>query len=94
MFGVDADVAEQLTTEDRDDEPFEVLEENWPTVLFFLEVCEHWSVVPLGGIKGLDWDYVNMELEHGRFEMTPEIWSGLKIMERAGTKELNKSKEE
>lgn len=70
------------------DEPFEVLEENAEAVELFLAVCGQWRVAPMGGVLGLDWQFVSLELQ---FRDTPSRkgWAGLKIMERTARKVLN-----
>ena len=75
---------------DEEDEPFPILEEHAEAVALFLAVCAHWKQAPMGGIVGLDWHFVDLELRHGGHEITPETWQGLKTMERAACRELNR----
>ena len=76
--------------EDEAYQPFPILEEHAEAAALFLAVCSQWRMGPLGGFIGLDWHFVDLELRHGGHEITTETWQGLKTMERAACRELNR----
>ena len=76
---------------------FEVWPENWATVEAFEVVETQWRVTALpGGIEGgkvywhgLDYAGVAAGLAGHGIETTPELWSGLRLMEAAARDVLN-----
>lgn len=73
---------------------FDVWPENWETVQLFLAVQTQWRMAPMGGVVGLDYAAVDAAIRHLRRPMTPELFAGLQIMEKAAIAELNRDRGE
>lgn len=72
----------------------EVWPQNWPMVRAFAEVMTQWRVVPVGtaGIiyVGLDYAGARAALALARIRPTPELWDGVRVMEREAMAVLNR----
>lgn len=84
----------QIPVQEADDEAFDVAEENWQSLLFFLACDTQWRVVL--GMAGLLWiglDYTACDVVARRLkvpdEEVAELWADLKVMEGAALPELN-----
>lgn len=66
-----------------DEAEFEVWPENWGTAQLWLTVSRKWAHRPMGGLLGLDWHFVELELRYGGWEIEPKMWHGLQLMESA-----------
>lgn len=74
--------------------------ENWPTVEAFLAVSSQWRVVAIGGgmapampvYIGLDYAAARVGLDAAGIAVTPELWTGLRVMEAAACSALNEEK--
>ncbi|MCE2910213.1 MAG: DUF1799 domain-containing protein [Burkholderiaceae bacterium] len=65
-------------------EVFEVLPENWPTLLAFLAVQTQWRIGGMGHPVGLDYQGVDVALRRLRIEDPDgELFAGLQVMEIA-----------
>jgi hypothetical protein len=67
-----------------------VLEENWDTVQFFLCVQTQWRMGGMGGFLGLDYNVFPIVAQAMSITLTQELFTGLRLMERAAAAELNK----
>lgn len=71
--------------------------ENWDTVRAFLAVSTQWNVVSIGGGLapaqtywiGLNYPGVEVGLRSAGIDATPELWTGLRVMEAAAKASLN-----
>lgn len=102
MCGAPAEIIERArngrAASDGDENCFEVWEQNWDSVLFFLLVGTQWRAI--GGIDRVLWlglDYAGVETsmraeQIARVNRKP-LWSDLRAMERAALEVLNKQKE-
>lgn len=72
---------------------FPVWPHNMSIVIAFLAVSTQWHLVALGtgGVywQGLDYARVTAGLDRAGIALTPEQWSGLRLMERAAAAERN-----
>ena len=69
---------------------FEVWPENWPTIEFWLEVSTQWKMGALGGYIGLDYVSIDIDIRRSELKVTKEQWCGMKVMESAAIRILNK----
>jgi hypothetical protein len=71
----------------------EVWAENWDIVAAFASVMTQWRVVmpPKGQplYLGLDYTAARISLGAARVRVTPELWAGLQVMERAASAAMN-----
>jgi len=76
---------------------FGVWPEHWDIVAAFLSVATQWKVVSLGGgfepsrirVIGFDYAAVRAGLDAEAFQVTPDLWRGLRVMESAACAALN-----
>lgn len=82
-----------------DDGTCEVWASNWPVVEAFLAVSSQWRVTSIGGgmapvlpvYVGLDYSAARVGLDAAGIEVTPVLWSGLRVMEAAACAALNEA---
>lgn len=82
-----------------DDGTCEVWECNWPIVEAFLAVSSQWRMTSIGGgmapvlpvYVGLDYSAARVGLDAAGIEVTPGLWSGLRVMEAAACAALNEA---
>jgi hypothetical protein len=71
----------------------EVWPENWDTVAAFVAISTQWRALamPTGHIRymGLDYTGARAGLDAAGVEVTPELWTGIRIMEDAGRAAAN-----
>ena len=95
FFGVsDKDAEEAMKDVSDEPEVFEILEENWPTVEFFMAVRGQWRTASsmAGGIRyALDYSaFREARLGLGiRMSQWPGIFRGVQIMESAALEVFN-----
>lgn len=77
---------------------FEVFEENWPSLLFFISLKTQW-VIALGGMGGAVYIGLNypaveaaMNLKQIPKKERPSLFHDLQVMEEAALEVLNKQK--
>lgn len=87
-WGAPQDVMEQFA-EAQPDTDFEVYQENWQTVLLFLQVQSQWRM-GMNGPVGLDYSAVQLICSINKQALTPELMEGLQIMEMAALAAMNK----
>lgn len=67
--------------------------QNMSIVVAFLSVATQWCLVSLGngGLywQGLDYARVSAGLDRAAIMLSPEQWSGLRLMERSAASTLN-----
>lgn len=76
----------------------------WPDHVVIVEafavIAKQWRVVSVGGgiapsflmWIGLDYSAVRVALDALEFKVTPDLWSGLQVMEEAACAALNKAR--
>jgi len=69
---------------------FEVLPENWETVLLFLRVQTQWRT-GMSGVVGLDYAAVERDCSIYNVPLTPELMDNIRVMEMAAMAELNRN---
>lgn len=95
-----AALRDMLGGPDTRDDDDAVWAENWPTVEAFLAVSSQWRVVSIGGgmapampvYIGLDYAAARAGLDAAGITVTPELWSGVRVMEAAACSALNEDK--
>ena len=74
-------------------EAFGIWPQNWPIVTAFTTASSQWRVVGLGEVGlhwiGLDYAGVRAGLDLAGIALTPDEWTGLRVMERAAAEALN-----
>lgn len=87
------EIAAQLEQLDRQDKGFAIWPANMPIVDAFCAVASQWRqiVFPTGRVhwQGLDYTAVRVGLDGAEIAVTPELWDGITIMERAAAATLN-----
>lgn len=63
--------------------------ENEKTVWLFLECATQWRYGALGGVIGLDYSALDVMFRYRNMEVTPELFEGVQVMERAALPVLN-----
>lgn len=58
-------------------------------MLAFLSVSTQWRVAGMGGVMGLDYTACRNSLELDAITITPDLWAGVKVMERAAIPVIN-----
>lgn len=83
--------------EAKGDGDFGVWPENWDTVRAFEQICGQWRVASLSSMTstrlyyvGLDYAAVRAGLICARIRITADLWDGIRTMEAAMRRELNK----
>jgi hypothetical protein len=82
LFGAPPEVVAELQEHGAAEE-FDVLPENWPTVMMWLRVQTQWRVAGLGGAIGLDYTAVEAAMRMLRVPNRAEVFDGLQVMELA-----------
>lgn len=87
-FGAPLEVIAQ-TQEDENSKTFEVFEENWETVQFFLRLSTQW-IVSDGAFIGLNYNSLDLVLKLFKVKNRAEIFDRIQIMEFSALELLNK----
>lgn len=97
LLGFPPELIEQIDAGARQDTEFGVWPENWEIVTAFAQICGQWRVVALSSMAsarlhyvGLDYAGVRAGLACARVRVTQELWDGIRTMEAAMRRELNK----
>ncbi len=77
--------------EKRKEENFEVWEEHWQSVMFFLKMMTQWRTT-MGGVIGFDYNVLQMLFEMYDIDNRKEIFEDIQVMEREAMIHLNKEK--
>ena len=65
--------------------------ENWPAVTLFLAAATQWHFAGMGGTPtGLDYPGIEAAARMTGAEMSPELFAGIRVMERAALAETGK----
>ena len=92
LFGFPEELVRQIAKNEGQGE-VEVWPENWSTVCAFAAVFSQWRAVPRarGGAHfiGLDYSGVRAGLDAEGFPVTPELWTGIRVMEAEARDALN-----
>lgn len=58
-----------------------------------MQVRTQWIPAPGGGVLGLNYPGVHIALQALQTDVTPDLWSGLQVMEMAALDKLNERDE-
>ena len=87
------ELAERLRRAASQQSGFKVWRRNWGTLLAFLAVSSQWKTVATatGAVywQGLDYTAALAGLNAEGFKVTPGLWKGVRVMERAARDALN-----
>lgn len=75
--------------ERKQNEPFELFEENIPIVEIFFRVSNCWRYGGMGGILGFDWNQISAKLNLLQIKASPDEIMGLEHIETAALGVLN-----
>ena len=75
----------------REEEDFEVWEEHWQSVMFFIKMMTQWRTT-MGGVIGLDYSVLQMLFDLYDVDNRIDIFEDIQVMEREAMKHLNKEK--
>lgn len=75
-----------------DEKPFEVWPENWETVIMFSRLSTQWNI-NYSTVIGLNYPAVFEMMRFYKVEDQEEVFEGIRIMELAALKVLNRKKE-
>ena len=73
----------------RKEEDFEVWEEHWESVMFFLKMMTQWRTT-MGGVVGLDYSVLQMLFDLYDVSNRQEVFEDIQVMEKEAIKFLNK----
>jgi len=86
-------LAERLMGPASQESGFKVWRRNWDILLAFLSVSTQWRAIATasGAVYWMGLDYVaaRADLDAEGIAVTPRLWRGIKIMERAARDALN-----
>jgi len=75
----------------RAEEDFEVWEEHWESVMFFIKMMTQWRTT-MGGVIGLDYSVLQMLFDLYDVNNRTDIFEDIQVMERKAITLLNKEK--
>ncbi len=71
---------------------YEVFPDNWETVQVFLVLASQWRRDPMTGrLEGLNYPSVESAMRMMKIESTAEVFHGVRVMEFAAMRVLNKA---
>lgn len=70
---------------------FEVWEEHWESIMFFLKMMTQWRTT-MGGVIGLDYSVLQMLFDLYDIDNRKEIFEDIQVMEREAMIHMNKDK--
>jgi hypothetical protein len=97
MFGIDAQASKDLEAIEPED--FLVWPDNWPVLQVFMAMQTQWRMIAgMGGVmyQGIDYGAFTPAVLRGlgvTMAGWPEIFNGLRVMERAALTELNSGRQ-
>tara|TARA_R100000734_G_scaffold16503_1_gene12577 strand:- start:3263 stop:3505 length:243 start_codon:yes stop_codon:yes gene_type:complete len=75
----------------REEKDFEVWEENWESVMFFIKMMTQWRTT-MGGVIGLDYSVLQMLFDLYDVSNRKEIFENIQVMEQEAMMHMNKEK--
>ena len=75
----------------REEEDFEVWEEHWQSVMFFIKMMTQWRTT-MGGVIGLDYSVLQMLFDLYDIDNRKEIFENIQVMEQEAMIHMNKEK--
>lgn len=87
-FGASETQIEEYLKQERESQAYEVLEENWQALGWFLDVDDLF-VTSNGWVRGLDIVAIKADAELSQREYTPADYEKLRILGRTAAHELN-----
>ena len=86
-FGASVEIMEAVKDQSRSDD-FEVFEDNWQAVMFFMRLQTQW-VATMGGVVGLSYPAVEVMFRIEGIENQRELFADLQVMEFAALQVMN-----
>ena len=77
--------------QERKEKDFEVWEENWESVMFFIKMMTQWRTT-MGGVIGLDYSVLQMLFDLYDIDNRKEIFENIQVMEQEAMIHMNKDK--
>ena len=71
------------------EEDYEVWEEHWESIMFFLKIMTQWRTT-MSGVIGLDYSVLQMLFQMYDVRNKKQIFEDIQVMERAAMNILNK----
>lgn len=94
-MGAPEEVIEKaLRSAEPQEEVFDVWEENWKSVLFFLACATQWNVAGMGGYTGMNYPGIESVMRIRRIKDRAALFEDLQVMEFAALEVLNKKEAE
>ena len=75
----------------RIEEDYEVWEEHWQSVMFFIKMMTQWRTT-MGGVIGLDYSVLQMLFDLYDIDNRKEIFENIQVMEQEAMIHMNKEK--
>ena len=75
----------------RTEKNFEVWEENWESVMFFIKMMTQWRTT-MGGVIGLDYSVLQMLFDLYDIDNRKEIFENIQVMEQEAMLHMNKDR--
>lgn len=85
----DQDKIDSLIDAQQEEQPHEVLPENWPAVQLYLSVYGQFRVAASGHILGFDLNAVDIDIKRSGLEPSTEDWSKFKLLQQMTVTILN-----
>ena len=77
--------------QERVEKDFEVWEENWESVMFFIKMMTQWRTT-MGGVIGLDYSVLQMLFDLYDIDNRKEIFENIQVMEQEAMLHMNKER--
>ena len=77
--------------QERKEKDFEVWEENWESVMFFIKMMTQWRTT-MGGVIGLDYSVLQMLFDLYDISNRKEIFENIQVMEQEAMLHMNKDR--
>ena len=77
--------------QERKEKDFEVWEENWESVMFFIKMMTQWRTT-MGGVIGLDYSVLQMLFDLYDVDNRKEIFENIQVMEQEAMLHMNKER--
>jgi len=93
-LGASEDLIEEVLTDEREEEAFEVWPENWRALELFLACRTQWRVGAMGAVLGLDYQGVAAVFRMKKVRDQEAMLADLQVMESAALKVFTRQIEE
>lgn len=88
-MGADQERIDALHDSERQEQPYEVLPENWPAVQLYLSVYGQFRMAASGHILGFDLNAVDIDIKRSGLEPTAQDWGKFKVLQQMTVTILN-----